>query len=208
MITAACIRSTRLFAATLALALTLSGCAGGGGAPTRYYIIGPIEADALSPGDAPPAVQIIGLDLPQYLERVQIATQAAPNRMRFSEGHQWSENLRKNLLRTLSRNLSRLLGSPSIGAPGARSASAPDYRVRVTVTQFERDVAGTVRLDASWQILDAGGAQAVRSFQSQLSSASTVKAGDYDAIVASMQSLFGELSVAIARQVVTLDDGT
>ncbi len=197
--------SIRRFSLPFLAAFLLAACAGGGGAPTRYYIIGPTDADALSSGATPPAVQIVGLDLPQYLERVQIATQAAPNRMRFSEGHQWSENLRKNLLRTLSRNLSRLLGSPSVGAPGARSATAPDYRVRVTIEQFERDVAGTVRLDASWQLLDASGAAPTLSFQSRLSSDNTVRAGDYDAIVAAMQDLFGELSVAIAQQIVAAE---
>lgn len=198
-----CLHRTSLL---LAAAIVLAACAGGGGAPTRYYIIGPMEAEPLDNREPPLTVQILALDLPQYLERVQIATQAGPNRMRFSEGNQWSENLRKNLLRTLSRNLSRLLDSPSIGAPGARTAAAPDYRLRVTIEQFERDRAGVVRLAASWQILDASGAGAVRSFQSQLASAQTVSASDYDAIVAAMQELFGELSLAMARELLAPED--
>ncbi len=186
----------------LGAALTLAACAGGGGVPTRYYIIGPIQAEPVISRSPPLTVQILGLDLPQYLERVQIATQAGPNQLRFSEANQWGENLRKNLLRTLTRNLSRLLDSPNIGSPAARTAAEPEFRLRVTIEQFERDVEGVVRLDATWQIIDASGVSPVRSFQSQLRTAGTIAAGDYDAIVAAMRSLYGDLSRAIADQLV------
>lgn len=187
-----------------ALAL-LTACAGGGGVATRYYVIGPVDAAPLAEGGDALSVQIMGLELPQYLERVQIASQAGPDRLRFSEAHQWGENLRKNLMRTLARNLSRLLASPDIGTPTGRSARTPDYSVRVTIEQFERDLAGVVQLDATWQVADATGASPPRSFQTRLQSPRAIPSGDYDAMVAAMRSLFGELSAQIAQQLLAME---
>jgi len=110
----------------LMLVLLLAACSGGGNkVPTKYYLIDPVESGALNfTFDKPLAIEIIDVHIPQYLERFHIATRIGVNRLNFSEANQWGENLRKNLMRTLSRNLSILLSTQDIGTPLNRSSSS------------------------------------------------------------------------------------
>ena len=107
-------------------ACLMTGCLGSRSmAPIRYYLIDPIEypKNLSLKKDTPLSIEIISLHIPQYLERFHIAKRVSKSRLDFSESHQWGENLRKNLLRTMSRNLSQLLSTLDIGTPLNRSAS-------------------------------------------------------------------------------------
>ena len=101
----------KLVFSALMLVLFLAACSGGGNKiATKYYLIDPVDYDALVvTSDRPLAIEIIDVHIPQYLERFHIATRTGENRLKFSESNQWGGNLRKNLMRTLSRNLSGLL---------------------------------------------------------------------------------------------------
>ena len=59
----------------LGLVLTLSGCTGGGAAAVKYYVIDPVDSALMAESAAQPlAIEIIDLQVPQYLERARIAT--------------------------------------------------------------------------------------------------------------------------------------
>lgn len=195
-------RSLVYFLEICLLGCVLCGCLGGGGNSVRYYLIDPVEIDAdadQSPGKL--AVEITDLHIPQYLERFQIVTRDGDNQLHLSENNQWGENLRKNLMRTLSQNLAGRLATIDIGTPLNRSASMPDYRIQVYITRFERGVDGVVRLAARWQISD-GSEQVLGMHSSDLDSGSTVDENDYAGTVASMQDLYSQLCVKIADSVI------
>jgi len=183
------------------LACLLSACMGGGGNAIRYYLIDPVDiaAGTEQPGRTL-AIEITDLHIPQYLERFQIVTREQDNRLHLSEHNQWGENLRKNLMRTLSQNLAGRLATIDIGTPLNRSASLPDYRIQVYITRFERGIDGLVRLAARWQISDAA-EQVLGMRGSELDSGSTVGENDYAAIVAAMQDLYAQLSAKIADSI-------
>jgi uncharacterized lipoprotein YmbA len=188
----------------LILATTMSGCFGTGGEKiaTKYYLIDPIDSEALNfTSDQSLAVEIIDIHLPQYLERFHIATRIGENRLNFSESNQWSENLRKNLMRTMSRNLSRLLSTQDIGTPLKRSSSTPDYRVQIYIEQFERDVDLKVKLSARWQISGNESSEPLGIYSQEMASLPTEK-GDYDQMVSFMRQLYGELSSKIAESII------
>ena len=188
----------------LILATTMSGCFGTGGEKiaTKYYLIDPIDSEALNfRSDQSLAVEIIDIHLPQYLERFHIATRIGENRLNFSESNQWSENLRKNLMRTMSRNLSRLLSTQDIGTPLKRSSSTPDYRVQIYIEQFERDVDLKVKLSARWQISGNESSEPLGIYSQEMASLPTEK-GDYDQMVSFMRQLYGELSSKIAESII------
>lgn len=184
------------------LACMLSGCLGGGGDAVRYYLIDPVDsaADADKPA-RPLAIEITDLDIPQYLERFQIVTRDGDNRLHLSENNQWGENLRKNLMRTLSRNLAERLRTIDISTPFNRSASIPDYRIEVFISSFERGVDGVVRLTARWQISNRS-EQVLGMRSSNLDSGSRVGEHDYAAIVAAMQDLYAQLCAKIADSII------
>lgn len=166
----------------LSLLAICAGCAGGNLQATRYYLIDPVSYEEDLKPASPLRIQIIDLHIPQYLERFHIATRASENRLVFSESHQWGENLRKNLLRTLAGNLSDLLNTKDIGTPLNRSASSPDYRLQVYIEKFERDSDYKVRLSARWQLSVAGVNEPVGVFSRELVSAAALQPSDYDAM--------------------------
>lgn len=188
----------------LLVLLLLSGC-GGGAVAVRYYLIDPVDYPRVE-GTPVPAVEILDIDVPQYLERFQIATRREPNQLHFSGTSQWGENLRKNLMRTLARNLSRLLATSDVSTPLNRSLGQADYRVQLHIEQFERDSDGIVRLLARWQLVGKDPAQPATSLQTALQYDARIAADDYDAIVAAMQSLFGRLSEQIAASIRAADN--
>ena len=190
------------FCGTCLLACMLSGCLGGGGDAVRYYLIDPVDsaADAGKPARAL-AIEITDLDIPQYLERFQIVTRDGNNRLHLSENNQWGENLRKNLMRTLSRNLAERLRTIDISTPFNRSASMPDYRVQVYISSFERSVDGVVRLSGRWQISNRS-EQVLGMRSSDLDSGSKVGEHDYAAIVAAMQDLYAQFCTKIADSII------
>jgi uncharacterized lipoprotein YmbA len=186
----------------LMLLLLLAACSGGGNKiATKYYLIDPVESGALNlTSEKPLAIEIIDVHIPQYLERFHIATRVGVNRLKFSESNQWGENLRKNLMRTLSRNLSILLSTQDIGTPLNRSSSLPDYRVQLYIEQFELNVDQKVRLVARWQI-SATDMPEPLAIHNQEMVGTTIEANDYDQMVTSMRQLYGELSIKIAESI-------
>jgi uncharacterized lipoprotein YmbA len=186
----------------LVLLVFLVGCSGS--APvTHYFVIDPVNAEAIADIDGR-SVQILDLKLPQYLERFQIARRKSGNQLTFSSHHQWSENLRKNLYRTMTRNLSDLLGTADVGSAISRSLSAPDYLVRVSIEAFEQGADGRVVIAARYQITNAEGeVLATERFDG---SSSRDTGDDYAEMVVELQQLFGDLSRDIAGVIKQLDE--
>jgi uncharacterized lipoprotein YmbA len=192
----------KLVFTALMLLILLAACAGGGSKiATKYYLIDPVEYDALNfTLDKPLAIEIIDVHIPQYLERFHMATRTGENRLKFSESNQWGENLRKNLMRTLSRNLSRLLSTQDIGTPLNRSSSLPDYRVQIYIEQFELDIDNKVRLAARWQISATDTQEPLAIYNEEMPGVA-IEQDNYEQMVTSMRQLFGELSVKIAESI-------
>ena len=188
----------------LFLTCLLCGCFGSNPTvPIRYYLIDPVDY----PNSSVKAVrqlsiEIIDLQLPQYLERFHIATRSNESQLEFSETNQWGENLRKNLLRTMARNLSFLLTTIDISTPLSRSASMPDYRVQIYIDQFEQDVDKKIKLSARWQLSTTTQTEPLGVFNADLESQQTIEDGNYDQMVSVMRSLYGELSDRIAETIV------
>ncbi len=182
----------------------LSSCMGGGATnPTRYYLLDPVEYTGDSVKAVRPLkIEIIDLQIPQYLERFQIASRSSESRLEFSDENQWGENLRKNLLRSLARNLSRILSTDDVGTPLNRSSSLPDYRIQIHIEQFEQDVDGSVKLFARWQLSNtAKNVEGSKVSSIGLQSKAKIEEGNYDQMVAAMRELFGELSLRIADSI-------
>lgn len=186
-------------AALLAVVL-LAGCAGGGAA-TRFFIIDPVPAQPLR--DAPGAalvVEILDLQVPQYLERPRIASRTGDNELVFSQSNQWGDNLRKNLARTMALNLSQLLDTPDVSSPYARSSSRPDFRVLVHIDEFERAADGHARVSARWQVVDGRSGDTLVTERVRLASPGPV-GRDHAAIVQALRVLYGDLGRLVAESI-------
>lgn len=195
------IQSHRPGLVLLLLMFMLGGC-GGGSTAVRYYLVDPVQYNDIPANTNPAlAIEILEVQVPQYLEEFHIATRRQANQLHFTETSQWGENLRKNLLRTLARNLSVLLESNDVATPLNRSMSIPDYRIQVHIEQFERDSDGTVRLIAGWQVSGKATNGLIFTLKADLQGSGYIAEDDFDSIVAEMQKLFGQLSQQIADSV-------
>ena len=190
--------------ALIFLAILLSSCAGvSSSAPIRYYLIDPEESlNTIHKSSKPLSIEIISLHIPQYLDRFHIATRKSESRLEFSENHQWGENLRKNLLRTMSRNLSSLLSTIDIGTPLNRSSSPPDYRVKIHIEQFEQESNKKVKLVARWQLLGGPESKALGIFNANLQDQNTIEKNNFEQMVLVMRQLFGTLSQRVANTII------
>jgi uncharacterized lipoprotein YmbA len=186
----------------------LSACMGGGATtPTRYYLVDPVEYSSESVKAVRPlSIEILDLHIPQYLERFQIASRSSESRLEFSDHHQWGENLRKNLLRSMARNLSRLLSTIDVGTPLNRSSSSPDYRLQIHIEQFEQDSDNKVKLIARWQLSSGEQSESLGVFGAELESTQTIEEENYDQMIAIMRQLYGELSERIADSIITQEN--
>ena len=194
--------------ALIFLAILLSSCAGvSSSAPIRYYLIDPEESlNTIHKSSKPLRIEIISLHIPQYLDRFHIATRKSESRLEFSENHQWGENLRKNLLRTMSRNLSALLSTIDIGTPLNRSSSPPDYRVKIHIEQFEQESNKKVKLVARWQLLGGPESKALGIFNANLQGQNTIEKNNFEQMVSVMRQLFGTLSQRVAKTIIAQEN--
>jgi uncharacterized lipoprotein YmbA len=180
-------------------AAVLVAC-GGGAATTRFFIVDPVESMPLQ-GATGTAVEILDLRVPQYLERPRIASRTGANELAYSQSSQWGDNLRKNLARTMARNLSAMLDTVDVSTPYARSSTTPAYRVLVHIDEFEQAANGHARIVARWQVVDAlGRTRATESVR--LESTMPLAAQDHAAVVGELQRLFGELSRRVAESII------
>lgn len=187
----------------LLLSWILAGCSSGGSSSVRFYLVDPVELSEVRSGSEKPLkIEIINLHIPEYLERSHIATRSGESRLQFSEFNQWGENLRKNLMRTMARNLSNLLSTADISTPLSRSSSMPDYRLEIHIDQFEQDSEGLVKLSARWQLINTIESGPLGIHSADLVSPYRIAERDYDQMVSEMRDLYGQLSKMIAENII------
>ncbi len=190
-------------ALVLAAALALGGCLGGPAPTPRYYVLTPEPAGAPPPAgdEGGLRVRIGELRLPRYLERPQIVTRSAANRLELAEYHQWGGNLRENMLQVLARNLARRLETPHVSIPPASAGEPPQVVVGVTLGRFERGPEGRVRLSAWWRVSAGPRGRVLVARLTELAGAPLPEGADHAAVVAAMSALYGELAAEIAAAI-------
>ena len=180
--------------------LLAGGCLGGT-APTRFYVLGPIDGPAVS-GDRALTLGIGPVSLASYLDRPQIVTRPATDKIDLGEFDQWGEPLRDGLSRVLAEDLSRQLPSARIAIFPWRGLDAVRYQVLVDVTRFDGPAGGDTALEARWRILDGVTAKEVAAKTTRLSE--PAGGAGYPLAVAAMSRALNTLSRDIAQTLVAL----
>jgi len=211
------------FIVSFLLLAFLGGCSSNGKPPIRYYVLEPIAQEALAENERTISIQIIDLHIPQYLERFQMVMRSGSNELVFSDSHQWGENIRKNLLRVLSINLSTILGTPEVSTPLTRSKLNADVKVKVFIERFDQSENGQIILNARYQLTRNPTRNLIRNnaqdkVQSDLHETSVPRTyafnseqynpaeRNYSSMVANMGQLFNELSIAISRHLIEMEN--
>jgi uncharacterized lipoprotein YmbA len=203
-------RFFRLFLAG-ALAASMTGCsymAKAILAPqkdiSKFYLLTP-TADTAAPTTPTATAQstsgdfTIGLGpikLPPYLDRPEIVTRMAPNRLELSKEDRWGESIQNGFTRAMERNLAAQTGGVVIVFPWYNTVHI-EMQVQVDVYRFETDAQGTATLSAKWTILDSTGKNILYTVESHLTQPS--KPGDMTEAAAALSRTIGDLSSQIAN---------
>jgi hypothetical protein len=202
------------------VAFVLGGCTDifglkGGSAPVQYYVLSPVPAasaggqgavarDDVTVGVAPVAVA-------EYLESRMIVTRTTANTVELAELHNWAAPLSEHVTAVLADNLSTQIPTDAVLKLPLSRAIPIDVEVRVRLETFERGADGDVRLVARWVLFDETTGRATEVRTSRYQAPVVVARGpagreedaepltaEYEAIVAAMSRVLGELSGEIA----------
>jgi len=187
------------------VASILSGCISGNTPGTSFYILNSLKPSENLVSETGKnetlSIEIVSLQLPQYLQRPQIVTRIGNNRLKLAEFDQWAGNLQKNMGRVLAKNLSQLLATPNVSISPYHPQSPADYRVEVDVLQFEKGSDGMIHLSARWSLSSGKEKHRFTTRTSDLTSSKPLKKHKIENTVAEMSTLFSELSTIIAKAI-------
>jgi uncharacterized lipoprotein YmbA len=153
------------------------------------------------PANVGPRQILVGLGpikMPAYLDRQEIVTRVAPNRLELSGQDRWAEPLDSDFTRVLAQNLASDLGTQRITFFPWYNTTIVDYQVKVNVYRFESDKDGKVDLTAHWQVLSGTGKLLIVRDSTYTE---TSKPGDTSDSAAAMSRALGRLSREIASAI-------
>jgi uncharacterized lipoprotein YmbA len=198
-------RRSPLFARLVSLTasiLIMSSCSTG--PPTRLYVLtslARVESVPQAMGRRDVAIGVGPVELPQYVNRLQIVTGDNSPELQSSYSAQWAEPLQDGFTRVLAENLSLLLATDRVVIFPWKSF-VPEYQVVIEVTRFVGQTGGEVSLAALWSILSKNGKDVLVSKKSSFHE--STGSSEYAALAAAMSRTVAALSRDIAAAVVTL----
>jgi uncharacterized lipoprotein YmbA len=136
------------------------------------------------------------IKLPPYLDRPEIVTRMAPNRLELSKEDRWGESIQNGFTRAMERDLAAQAGAAVIVFPWYNTVHI-DMQVQIDVSRFETDAQGTATLSAKWTVLDSTGKNILYTVESNLTQPS--KPGDNTEAAAALSRTIGDLSAQIAN---------
>ncbi len=200
-------KMTAIAVALLLMALTACGSS----APTRFYILSPVDGagqEAQGAAVEPRATIGIGpVAFPAYLDRQQIVTRVSDNELHLAGFDEWAEPLKDNFTRVLVENLSHLLPADSFTIFPFRGPEGVDWQVAVEVIRLDGALAGDASLLARWSIFKKQNKDLLLTKKSSFREPSG--GPGYEALVAAQSRAVEALSrdIAGAIQVLSLDRG-
>ncbi len=190
--------------AALAITLSLTGCANFTPKEdsSRYFALRATSSTRIEASKT--ALSVGPLTLPAYLDRKEIVTAGGSNDLKIAEFQIWGESLDSAITRVVAENISQLLDNPAV-APFPDVVINEDYKTVILVRRFEMGVDHKVHLDASYTLKPALGSDRAPQSRFYKTSVDVLRPERYDEIVAAMSLALGELSEAIAQDVVSID---
>lgn len=168
------------------LALLAAGCSSTP-APTRYYLLtDPSPELEQSSRTAPQALRLGALQLPAYLQSRNIAVVMGNTEVRGARGHRWATPLADAVRRYLEQAL----------ATDLQDRLTPAGLLDVQIHHLHGSDAGTVYLQADWQLRDEGSDTAVTAGRF----VESVQQGSqgFEALVLAHRALLDQFVAAVA----------
>ncbi len=170
---------------------------------SKFYLLTPTNdtpATTTAAAQTASVDYVIGLGpikLPPYLDRPEIVTRAAPNRIELSKEDRWGESIQNGFTSVMLRDLLAQTGTARIIVFPWYNTVHVDMQVQIDVYRFETDTEGNAQLSAKWTILDTTGKNILYTVETRLTQPS--KPGDTTDAAAALSRTVGDLSSQIAN---------
>ncbi|MEX2206303.1 MAG: PqiC family protein [Myxococcota bacterium] len=184
------------------LALVLGACLGGGPKPSFYALSSASAATSAPLASKPELGLAVGpIEFPRYLDRSELVTRDGANQLVVADAHRWGGSLRNEILRVVSDDLGRLLGTSRVVMYPTEPRFKADYRVLLDIREFERSAGGDVVLRVRWTLASANGA-AVIVEESRI--AQSVASSSWNDVVAAESAALATLTRQVAERIAAL----
>jgi uncharacterized protein len=187
----------------LILTMLLAGC-GSSPKPSYYTLTSEAPPTAALDVKTSYSVAVGPLSLPGALDRPQLTVRVNANQVEIDEFHRWAGPLKQELTRVISENMAQALGMPRVLTNSESGAGNADYRVALDVQRFDTTPGSGVVVEVAWTVQRAGGSQKSGHLLVQEAATDTK---DYDALIAAHSRALGQVSHAIALDVLALAAG-
>ena len=136
--------------ATLFAIAALAGC--GSSPKERFYTLSSGVALERSYTKAPYSIAIGPVTVPEVINRPQLVTYLAPNRVKIAEQARWAQPLKSEIPRVIADNLTQLLNGAYVSVYPENPSPDADYQVRVDVQRFDSALGDAVTIEALWTV--------------------------------------------------------
>jgi uncharacterized lipoprotein YmbA len=124
--------------------------------PVSYYILNPVTEGPMSPagadGNLAMTIGINPIELPGYLDRVQMVKRTGPNQLEVSSRHRWADYPDRMVQRVLGDNLQMLMADARVYSAPWPAGFKPDITVGVSFLELIGTTNKTMLLNAVWII--------------------------------------------------------
>lgn len=183
---------------TLLLALSLSHC--GRSPKQNFFVLNPIQNSAKKIKNQSLRIGLESINLPEYLQKPQIALRQVPNKIIFDEENRWAEQVDKNIARVIQTDLNHLLKHNTVAASPWPGGFNPSHRLHITISRFDVSTNGDSVLLANYQLLDNNGEKTL--YSQSVNYRNKLNSLEPNQVVASMNRQLNRLSHQIARSII------
>lgn len=192
----------RLTIMLLAGAALFMPAACGTTAPTRFYLMSPMEdAGHASPaaGNNGVSIALSPVELPEHLNRPQMVTRQNGHQVRVDEFNRWAEPLAVQVTEILAENLSMLLGTEGVVVTHRLKQTGVDFHLSVKILRFDGWPDKEATLVCRWNL--GRGGEPASAHPQRFSAIRPLEGSDYTDLVAVMSRMLADLSREIANKI-------
>lgn len=150
----------------------------------------------------PPAIRVMPVEIPDYLDRPEIMTRKGRNTVELAEFNRWAGSFKESITTVLAENLGLLLGSDLVYLQPPLDLGEVDYRVAMTIIRLDARLGDQVLVKAKWTIFP------VRNKASAVTQVSTfivrLPDDDYETLAAGISQALEQVSHKIAEKIISL----
>ena len=171
----------------------------------EFYTLSPASGAAAGAAIAsrPDLGLVVGpLELPRYLDRRELVTRDGAHRLVVADAHRWGGSMSSDVLRVVSGDLGRLLGTARVAVYPAEPRFPASYRVLLDIHEFEGVPGDKVTLRVRWTIAAVPDGRALVVEESAVEQ--PVASASYEDLVAAESAALGTVTRQIAERVAEL----